>query len=146
MKIRPINSTETEFEVNVGNKTLEHHQLFDEFYSPVTDCEEVIQTEKITLVSEDDNGEIIGLVSGVVVLNPKDRSVPFAVLRNIWVDVEKRNHGIATQLHTAFAEKVRSFGVGLIDLNVDLRNKEGNSFWNNLGYETYQERKRKSID
>jgi ribosomal protein S18 acetylase RimI-like enzyme len=146
MKIRFSNTLNSKAVNDASNNTLLHHQAFDDFYCPVIDFDSKLQTEKIVIQATTDQGEMLGVISGGVVLNPKDRSVPFAVINNIWIDPEKRKLGIASALHDAFLKKAKSLGAKIIDLNVDVRNKEGYSFWEKLGYETYQEKKKRTID
>jgi ribosomal protein S18 acetylase RimI-like enzyme len=125
-----------------ANETLLHHQTFDPFYKPVTDENVAMEKEEIAFIAETDEGEVIGIVSGVFAPSPKDRSMPIAFLQNIWVDASHRKRGIAQKLHDCFVSAVREKGAKIIDIHVDIHNKEGTAFWDMLPYEVYQERRR----
>ncbi len=146
MKIRAPREDESHLEMEMVNKALKHHQKFDDLYQEVTDVGSKPKTEDILFLAEDDSGEVVGIVSGLFVPEPKDRSVPMGLLRNIWVEESARNKGVAKSLHDTFVQAAREKGAKVIDIHVDIRNKEGNIFWDSLPYVTYQERRKMMLD
>lgn len=142
MNIRPLPEEEMYKSRIAADKTLLHHQAFDSFYKPVTDEDELLEKEEIAFIAETDDGSLVGVVSGVFVPSPKDRSVPIAFLQNIWVESSHRKKGVAQTLHDTFVSAAKEKGAKMIDIHIDIQNKEGRAFWDSLPYEVYQERRR----
>ncbi len=146
MQIRPARESDATMVHEMGNKVLAHHASFNSFYKPVTDIEKT-QTppEKLIYLVEDDNESVVGYIQGVFYKEPYDRSYPFAVIQSIWVEEAARGHGVAQSLVTAFETTVKAKGAKQVDIFVDLQNSLGLALWDNAGYETYQEKRRKLI-
>lgn len=130
----------------MGNKVLAHHAAFNSFYKPVTTDDTVpLSPEKVIFVAINDVSEVVGYIQGVFHKVPQDRSYPFALIQSVWVEEVAREQGLAKSLVTTFEEAVKEKGAKQVDMFVDLQNKLGLALWDTVGYETYQEKRRKLI-
>jgi GNAT superfamily N-acetyltransferase len=77
------------------------------------------------LLEEGWRGGVTGIVSGVFITKPKDRSVPMALLSDLWVEESERGKGVAKSLHEEFVKDVSARGARVIDVHIDTRNREG---------------------
>lgn len=146
MKIRAIQEGEEKLVQTATNNTLKHHSEFDSFYQEIDDFDKPPTIKDLACVAENDGGQIVGVINGRVVLDPSDRSFPFAQIQNIWVAEEERGNGVARALHDEFIQEVQKSGIKAVEIHVDIRNEAGLKFWDSLPYETYQERRRKLLD
>lgn len=141
MRIRETSPDDIKIVHDAANKTLKHHQSFNKFYDEVTNFDIPPIIETLALVAEDDENNILGVISGLLILKPKDRSFPFAQIQNIWVSEQERGKGIALLLHNAFIDVALKKGMKAVDIHIDIQNEIGLKFWNSLPYKAYQERR-----
>jgi ribosomal protein S18 acetylase RimI-like enzyme len=145
MNIRELLPEEANIVLQASNATLAHHQVLDAFYSPVKEDAPVAEKVPLQFAAYTDDSLLQGVVSGVVLKNPKDRSVPYATLQNVWVEPAYRSLGVAQALVAQFETAAKTHGAALIDINVDVHNELALEFWNAAGYTIYQERRRKPL-
>jgi len=145
MNITGATATDRNYIQTAGDEMLRQHQSFDTFYQPVGDGHtHPSKKEKITLVAKSDDGPI-GFISGVIVYNPADRSMPFATIQAIWVEEQERGKGIARELVKKFEAEVKTKQVQRVELLVDMRNHLGKELWDSTDYTPYQERRYKTL-
>ncbi len=148
MEIRAALETDRDYLAEVCNAVLSYHHSLDTFYRPLTNAEEMqefLTKQDISLVATDENGAYIGAVVGQYVAEPADRTVSYAALRSLWVEPATRGKGIAGSLVRAFEAEAHERGAQFVDMHVDTHNELALALWNGLGYETYQERRRKPL-
>jgi ribosomal protein S18 acetylase RimI-like enzyme len=136
-----------EYLCNTLQKTFIFHNEIDDFYAATMsndDLEKFIETQNLSFVAIDE-GLLVGAIIGNSILNPGDRSVPYANLRNIWVEETARGNGVANLLVTALETEAKKNGCIYVDLHVDTRNTLAQALWDKTNFITYQERRRKKL-
>ena len=146
MHVRTSSEADNLIIEKMGNNVLEHHKVFDAFYTPISsDTTGPDVKEKLVFVATDDTDSVFGYVQGVLHTSPLERSYPYAVIQSIWVEEVMRGQGIAQKLIDFFEKEVKGKGARQIDILVDVRNTDGVALWDAAGYEIYQEKRRKLI-
>ncbi len=147
MVIREAEKGDRAYITAAVQKIFAYHREIDPFYSDLstTDLGDFLDRQDITFVVFSDTNEPLGVVLGQYHAAPVDRSVPYASLRNIWVEETARGSGLAHLLVTAFEAAARIRGAQFVDLHFDIRNKLARALWESEEYELYQERRRKVL-
>ncbi len=105
-------------------------------------------TEKegmVTLVAEK-QGEIVGFVSAVLRRRPPFFSKrDIGLILDLFVKEEYRGKGIGTTLVSAAEKWIKNNDVDIAVMTVSPSNKTALNFWEELGYDTYLEKKRKEL-
>ncbi|MFO7792296.1 MAG: GNAT family N-acetyltransferase [Candidatus Saliniplasma sp.] len=99
----------------------------------------------VTFVAEKD-GEIVGFVNTVLRQRPpffKKRDI--GLILDLFVKEEERGKGIGSTLVGAAESWIKNRGVNLAILTVSPVNQTALDFWNERGYATYLEKKRKEL-
>ena len=105
-------------------------------------------TEKegmVTFVAEKE-GEIVGFVSAVLRRRPPFFSKrDIGLILDLFLKEEYRGKGIGTTLVSAAEKWIKNNGVDIAVLTVSPVNEKALNFWEELGYDTYLEKKRKEL-
>lgn len=129
MNIRPRTDADAEYIFAAGNQLLKMHTSIDPFYTAIAEADrdaELIK-ERLGFIAEVEK-VTVGYVAGVFFPQPVDRSYPFALLQQLWVEESHRAGGIGKQLVEAFEAAAGERGAKQVDINVDIRNILGRNF------------------
>ena len=147
MEIRKTEEKDFSYIKSSMQKLFEMHRKLDEIYG-IPSEDKVLQSlwdSNLGFVACDERNKPVGFIRGRFFEKGTDKSKPFAILHDIYVEEQFREKGTGKELLNAFVESARDAGAHFIELQVDIRNKIAKSFWENNGFGTYQAKMYKKI-
>ena len=92
----------------------------------------------VVLTAQDDNGNIIGTISGHVFDKPAVVLTQVGVIYSLWVNQDRRRQGIAQQLLTQLEKELQQKGAKTFQVGWDMPNTLASSWWQKRGYNAYE--------
>lgn len=103
----------------------------------------------LIIIAMDETEKVpLGLVIGYLQLQPNEFTIfdMHGVIQMVWVDVEQRKKGLASQLVKQMEDTFKNLKIPYCDIQYSATNTEAKGFWEKAGYQKTSQSCRKMLN